>query len=92
VYKKTDSGWSKWDDGSWNPAQPPLTTSRPTTTSGMGATAPRTMNSDVATQQQNEYQIRSQGDQRTDYYQEMRQQPTGRQWPSSFQSQRLTGG
>lgn len=89
VYKKTDSGWSKWDDGSWNPVQPPLTTSRSTTTPTMGASATRTMSSDVATQLQNEYQIRSQGDQRTNYYQGMRQQPTGQQWPSSFQSQRL---
>ena len=29
VYRHTDSGWSKWDNGGWNPVNPPSRSSGP---------------------------------------------------------------
>ncbi|MBS0326769.1 MAG: hypothetical protein JSS46_09520 [Proteobacteria bacterium] len=34
VYKHTDSGWSKWDNGSWQPVTPPSNTTHPSNGQG----------------------------------------------------------
>jgi len=60
VYKKTDSGWQKYDNGSWNSVQPPANSKAATTsaseaapprtgTSGSGAAAQRTAGSTGST-------------------------------------------
>ncbi len=46
VYRRTDDGWSKWNNGSWQPVQPP-------SRSGGGGTGAQSQNNLGASQQRN---------------------------------------
>lgn len=63
VYRKTDNGWQKYDDGSWGNVQQPGVRPSPATAS-RGASA-KTLDTSVATQLNRESQIRTTGQQRT---------------------------
>jgi hypothetical protein len=39
AYKHTDSGWSKWNNGSWQPVQPPASQRSQQTLGGSSSTA-----------------------------------------------------
>ncbi|MCE5241466.1 hypothetical protein LLH23_23625 [bacterium] len=68
VYKRTDNGWQKWDDGSWDPVEPPLKTGAGTA----GRAQNRVLQSDIATQLQSEHQVRTLGQQRARDFQASR--------------------
>lgn len=71
AYKKTSDGWSKWDNGSWNPVtppKPPAEGTRQPGTQSMPAARPQ----NTWSQLENDDRARTQGYARQEQYQQQR--------------------